>query len=470
MKVDGGNTMRRSLLGVRFLNLVVAVVLSCVLFMALEPVAEAYEYQARIVHPRSGAIISGATYIKLRVGPGIKKVSVFLDDKYLASSPPYTIPWDSTKVSNGMHVLTAEALLGSPSGSGDQLVPSRPALVLASNAHWVKVKNRRLSASPTPSPDPTPAPTPSPTPTRAPTPTATPQPSTPAPTPDPPTPTATPDPPTPTPTPSISVSSLTLVDADTFQPISQYNPIANGATINRATLPTQNLTIQANTSPATVGSVAFDLVNSGYLNTVNTAPYDLCGSAPCSNLGVGLYSLTATPYSGSNKSGGAGKAMSISFAVTDPTPTPKPTATPTPTPGGGAITATNCPQPAVCSNVTCPTSTNWKNPLDYGAMGDGTHDDSAAIQAANNAGDVCFPSGHTFLVTVPGSGASINISQNSKHWQAGMIGGAAPILKQSGAYPGRGSRYCLQLRGMTFLAMRLNEDHLAKGHGGSSRV
>ena len=131
-------------------------------------------------------------------------------------------------------------------------------------------------------------------------------------------------PPTPTPTPSISVSSLTLVDADTFQPISQFNPIASGTTINLATLPSHNLTIQANTSPATVGSVAFDLVNSGYLNTVNTAPYDLCGTAPCSNLGVGLHSLTTTPYMGPNASGGAGTSMSISFSVIDPTPTPIP--------------------------------------------------------------------------------------------------------------------------------------------------
>jgi hypothetical protein len=102
--------------------------------------------------------------------------------------------------------------------------------------------------------------------------------------------------------------------------------------------------------------------------------------------------------------------------------------------GGDAITKTNCPQPSVCSLVTCPTSTNWVNPMNapYDAAGNGVTDDTAAIQAANNAGDVCFPSGHTFLITVPGSGASINISQNNKHWQAGMIGGAAPILKQSG--------------------------------------
>ena len=114
------------------------------------------------------------------------------------------------------------------------------------------------------------------------------------------------------------MSSLTLVDTDTAQPIPQFNPIASGSTINLATLPSHNLTIQANTSPATVGSVAFDLVNSGYLNTVNTAPYDLCGSAPCSNLGVGLHSLTTTPYMGPNASGGAGTSMSISFSVIDP--------------------------------------------------------------------------------------------------------------------------------------------------------
>ena len=94
---------------------------------------------------------------------------------------------------------------------------------------------------------------------------------------------------------AISVNSLTLVDTDTGQPIPQFNPIVSGSTINLATLPSHNLTIQANTSPATVGSVVFDLVNSGYLNTVNAPPYDLCGSVPCSKLRIGLYSLTVTP-------------------------------------------------------------------------------------------------------------------------------------------------------------------------------
>jgi glucan endo-1,3-alpha-glucosidase len=207
VKVEEGKTVDRSRrLGLRLgMDLMVTVVALCALFVALEPKAEAYEYEARIVHPRSGAIISGATYIKLQVGSGIKKVSVFLDGEYLASSPPYTIPWDSTKVSNGPHVLIAEALLGSTSASTGQLM-QRPALVLASRAHWVRVKNR-LSPSPTPSPDPTPTPTP-PTPTPDP-PSPTPQPTV-APTP---APTPSPDP-TPAPTPRPTVASTPVPSPD----------------------------------------------------------------------------------------------------------------------------------------------------------------------------------------------------------------------------------------------------------------
>jgi hypothetical protein len=406
------------------------------LLLDLVSQAQANQPAIAITYTHEYALVSKSTPIKLKLTVPVKSVSVLVDGNYLASGPPHTIRWDSTKVSNGLHVLSAKGILGSHSASGGWAMVSSPALVVASSARWVRVKNHRSSASATPSPGPTPSPTPKPIPTSAPTPTATP---------DPPTPTATPVPPTPTPTPSISVSSLTLVDADNFQPISQYNPIVNGATINRATLPTQNLTIQANTSPATVGSVAFDLVNSGYLNTVNTAPYYLCGSAPCSNLGVGLYSLTATPYSGSNKSGGAGASTSVSFSVTDPTPTPNPTPTPIPT-SGGAITSTNCPTAGLvtptgssyytsgplCSvdggPVSCPTSTNWINPMNapYNAVGDGVHDDTTAIRNATAAGDVCFPSGHTFLIS-NASSQGVTIS-SAKKWQSGMIGGAPARL------------------------------------------
>ena len=98
----------------RRLDLVVAVVVLCVLFMALEPRAEAgvgagdgegvafgsgvdivvaagQKNEIRIVHPTKGAHISGKTHIKLKVGQNIKRLFVFIDDKYLTPGPPYTI-------------------------------------------------------------------------------------------------------------------------------------------------------------------------------------------------------------------------------------------------------------------------------------------------------------------------------------------------------------------------------------------
>jgi hypothetical protein len=181
------------------------------------------------------------------------------------------------------------------------------------------------------------------------------------------------------------------------QPISQFNPIVSGATINLATLPTRNLTIRANTSPATVGSVQFDLVESAFLNTVNTSPYDLCGdgtSTPvaCSNLGVGLHSLTTTPYMGSKASGAKGTSMSISFSVIDPTPTPTPTPTRTPT---STPTPGNVVGPAGYP-LTAPVG--YGNPITFGATGNGTTDDTAAFQSAVNAGNVYVSQTGTYLI------------------------------------------------------------------------
>ena len=62
-----------------------------------------------------------------------------------------------------------------------------------------------------------------------------------------------------------AVTSLSLINADTNQPIAGYDPLPNGATLDLATLPTSHLNIRANTSPATVGSVRFALDgNSNY--------------------------------------------------------------------------------------------------------------------------------------------------------------------------------------------------------------
>ena len=174
MRVEWGKTVRRScLFGLRRgLDLVVAVVVLCVLFMALEPGAQANvgvghsrgvvvgshvdvagkvgrKDEVEIVHPRGGAHISGATHIKLKVGKNIKKVLVLIDDKYIASGPPYTILWNSATVSNGPHRITIAATTpGLPSDA--------PSLVLRRTAKFVVHNKERSSHSPTPTPTPDP--------------------------------------------------------------------------------------------------------------------------------------------------------------------------------------------------------------------------------------------------------------------------------------------------------------------------
>jgi hypothetical protein len=121
-----------------------------------------------------------------------------------------------------------------------------------------------------------------------------------------------------TPTPQ-AVTTFTLVNADTDQDI---QTLANGATLNLATLPTRNLNIRANTSPATVGSVVFSLSGTQTKSaTESTAPYALFGD----NAGnyspwipaAGSYSLTATPYTASGGMGSAGTPLTVTFTVLD---------------------------------------------------------------------------------------------------------------------------------------------------------
>ncbi len=65
------------------------------------------------------------------------------------------------------------------------------------------------------------------------------------------------------------------------------------------------------------------------------------------------------------------------------------------------------------------------NPLSFGAVGNGATDDTNAIRSALNTGDVCFPSGFNFLVN-----GSLSVPAGEK-LQAGMIGGAAPIISNT---------------------------------------
>ena len=119
--------------------------------------------------------------------------------------------------------------------------------------------------------------------------------------------------------PVLSISKFRLIDADKDVVILAYDPLADGAKINKAIYPGL-LNIEAITNPATVGSVKFELLSRTGLTTItrNTYPYTRWsyskGNYSGSNL-LGEYQLTATPYSGVNGTGEAGVPLTIRFAV-----------------------------------------------------------------------------------------------------------------------------------------------------------
>jgi hypothetical protein len=115
--------------------------------------------------------------------------------------------------------------------------------------------------------------------------------------------------------------SFTLINADTDQPIAAFNPLTSGTTLNLATLPSRNINIRANTSPATVGSVVFGLDGNPAFRTESGVPYalagDLIGNYTPWTWTLGPHTLTGTPYSGSGSTGTAGTPLTITFTLID---------------------------------------------------------------------------------------------------------------------------------------------------------
>jgi hypothetical protein len=111
----------------------------------------------------------------------------------------------------------------------------------------------------------------------------------------------------------MSVTAFTLVNASTHQDI---GPLADGATINLATLPSRTVDIRATTSPATVGSVKFGYDANPNYRVENSPPYELQGGAGFTPA-VGSHTVVATPFSGSGATGTAGTPLTVRFTVTD---------------------------------------------------------------------------------------------------------------------------------------------------------
>ena len=77
------------------------------------------------------------------------------------------------------------------------------------------------------------------------------------------------------------VVSFTLINAVTDLPVAGFDPIPNGASIDLVAIGTNQLSIRANTNPAVVGSVVFNMVGfnggSDHGKTENVSPYALFG-------------------------------------------------------------------------------------------------------------------------------------------------------------------------------------------------
>lgn len=150
-----------------------------------------------------------------------------------------------------------------------------------------------------------------------------------------------------------SAPTGTLVAAANAQPISGFDPIAEGATITLSALSTSQLSIRGNATTS-VGSLKLVLDGGTITRIESTAPYALCGDSttsftPCPELNVaGNHTLTLTEYSGPSGSGTPGATSTLHFTVktsgtaepppTEPPPTEPPPTEPPPTaPQGGSV-------------------------------------------------------------------------------------------------------------------------------------
>lgn len=114
-----------------------------------------------------------------------------------------------------------------------------------------------------------------------------------------------------------AVTHFTLLNAQTGDEIGE---LKDGDQINLAALSTKLISIRANTSPDTVGSVVFALAGqSAHQQTENLLPYALFGGDAKQYTGwapeAGNYTLTATPYSAPKGAGTKGKGHSVHFTV-----------------------------------------------------------------------------------------------------------------------------------------------------------
>ncbi|QIL77940.1 hypothetical protein G7064_05245 [Hymenobacter sp. HDW8] len=227
------------------------------------------------------------------------------------------------------------------------------------------------------------------------------------------------------------VVSFMLINAATDQPIRE---LVAGEVLNLATLGT-SLNVQAITSPGTVGSVRFVLSGAQSATKTETGqPYALFGDNNGNYASwtppVGSYSLTATPYTGSNAGGTAGTPLTLAFSVVNQsTPPTTYTLTTTASPGAGGTVgrspnATSYASGSVVSLTATPaagyTFTGWSGDAT------GTTNPLSVTMSANKSITATFtqtpPTTYTLTTTAsPTVGGSIGRSPNATSYASGTV-------------------------------------------------
>ena len=118
-----------------------------------------------------------------------------------------------------------------------------------------------------------------------------------------------------------SVTSLTLIDADTDLPVAAYDPILSGTIIDLNALPTRNVNIRANSDPDPVGSVKFGYDGNLDYQIESVPPYafakDVGGNYFSWTPRVGPHTVTATSFTGASATGTQGTTLTVNFTVID---------------------------------------------------------------------------------------------------------------------------------------------------------
>jgi hypothetical protein len=122
------------------------------------------------------------------------------------------------------------------------------------------------------------------------------------------------------------VASLTLINADTDQPVTAFN-LVQGATIDLA-VTGRRLNVRADVTGTPIRSVRFNLDGNPAFRVENGAPYALAGDSS-GNFAAwtptfGTHTLVVTPYDNANGSGARGASRAVTFTVIDSSAPPAP--------------------------------------------------------------------------------------------------------------------------------------------------